>query len=106
MTFAHLAEIEAREPVPGFHGRFVHTDSVTVAFWDIDAGAIMPGHAHPHEQITSVIAGRFELTVASETRVLEAGAVVIVPGNVKHGGRAITACRLFDVFHPARDDYR
>jgi quercetin dioxygenase-like cupin family protein len=106
MIFAHLTEIEAREPVPGFHGKFVHTGSITVAYWDIDAGATMPQHAHPHEQITSVIEGRFEFTVAGDTRVLDAGAVAVVPGNVKHGGRALTACRLFDVFHPARDDYR
>jgi quercetin dioxygenase-like cupin family protein len=106
MTFLNLADITAREIVAGYHGKFVHTEGVTVAYWDIDAGAALAEHAHPHEQITSVIAGQFELTVAGETRVLDAGMVAVIPGNVKHGGRAITACRLIDVFRPAREDYK
>ena len=26
--------------------------------------------------------------------------------NLDYGGRAITACRIIDVFHPVREDYR
>lgn len=29
-----------------------------------------------------------------------------MPGHVPHSGRAITDCRITDVFHPAREDYR
>ena len=53
MTFLDLADIAAREIIKGYHGKFVHTDNVTVAYWDIDAGAAIPDHAHPHEQIVS-----------------------------------------------------
>ena len=30
----------------------------------------------------------------------------VIPGGVPHGGRTISACRVIDVFAPARDDYR
>ena len=106
MAFTNLSDLTAREMVPGFHGKFVHTDGVTVAFWDIDAGATLPSHAHPHEQVTSVIDGQLEMTVGAVTRVLMAGMVVAIPGQVTHSARALTACRLVDVFHPVREDYR
>jgi quercetin dioxygenase-like cupin family protein len=106
MAFQKLANIQAKEVVPGFRGKFVHTDHVTMAFWEVDAGAGLPDHAHPHEQVTTVIEGKFELTVAGETRVVEAGEVALIPGQVRHSGRALTACRLLDAFYPCREDYR
>jgi quercetin dioxygenase-like cupin family protein len=106
MAFQNLADIQAKEIVSGFHGKFVHTDHVTVAFWEVDTGAALPDHAHPHEQVTTVIEGKFELTVAGETRVVEAGEVALIPGQVRHSGRALTACRVLDAFYPCREDYR
>ena len=53
-----------------------------------------------------VIEGRFELTVGGETRVLDPGTVALIPGGVEHGGKAVTDCRLLDVFHPLREDYK
>lgn len=106
MAFTSLTELETRELVPGFHGKMVHTEGVTIAFWEIEAGAELPHHVHPHEQVTTLLAGRFELTVADETRILEPGAVAVIPGDVPHAGRALVPCRIVDVFHPPREDYR
>jgi unsaturated pyranuronate lyase len=105
-AFQRLDELEERELVPGFHVRFVHSETMTVAHWTIEAGSSLPLHAHPHEQISQVVEGRFELTVGDETCVLDPGLVAVIPSNVSHGGRAITDCRIIDVFHPVRDDYR
>jgi quercetin dioxygenase-like cupin family protein len=106
MSFLNLNEINQQEIVPGYRARFVHSDNLTLAFWEVDPGAELPEHSHPHEQIANVLEGQFELTVGGETRVLEHGQVAVIPSGVKHGGRAITPCRLLDVFHPTRDDYR
>lgn len=106
MTFTSLSEIPSREIVSGFHGKLIHTDQVTVAHWDVEAGAVLPEHAHIHEQITMLLEGQFELTVAGETRRLDAGAVAVIASNVPHAGRALTSCRIVDVFQPPRDDYR
>lgn len=106
MSFHLLESVEAREIVPGFHGRLIHTDTMTFADWTVEEGASLPAHSHPHEQITTVIEGRFEMTVGGETRVLEPGTVVVIPGHVSHTGKALTPCRIMDVFQPPRDDYR
>jgi len=106
MTFVSLADLAEREPFPGYAGRFLHGTGMSVAHWTVRAGSGFPEHRHPHEQIAMVVEGRFEMTVAGETRVLEPGTVAVIPSNVPHSGRALTACRLVDVFQPVREDYR
>jgi len=106
MPFQNLEALDAREIVPGFRGRFIHTDQMTFSYWVVEEGAALPSHAHPHEQITTVIEGRFEMTVGGETRLCEPGMVAVIPGGVTHSGRALTPCRIVDVFQPPRADYR
>ena len=101
-----LSDIPVREPVPGYRGRFVHSAFVTIAAWEIAAGAPLPEHAHPHEQVVNVVEGTMEITAEGATHVLTPGTVLVIPGNVPHAGRARTACRIIDVFHPIREDYR
>ncbi|MHB8910178.1 MAG: cupin domain-containing protein [Syntrophales bacterium] len=106
MPFINLSDIEEREIVKGFRARFVHSDRMTNAYWSVTAGATLPEHAHPHEQVTNVIRGRFEMTVDNETQTVEAGIAVVIPSGVKHRGRAVTDCFILDVFSPVREDYR
>ena len=106
MTFLALKDIEEKEIVPGYRGKFVHSENMTLGFWEVDQGAALPEHSHPHEQIANVLEGRFELTVNGEPRVLEPGMVAVIPGGVPHSGKALTSCRLMDAFHPAREDYK
>jgi quercetin dioxygenase-like cupin family protein len=106
MTFYRVDALPEREIAPGFRARFVHGETMTAAFWTADAGAELPEHRHPHEQTAQVLAGRFALTVDGETREMEPGEVAMIPPDAPHGGRALTDCRLLDVFSPVREDYR
>jgi len=106
MTFLTLKEIEEKEIVPGYRAKFVHSENMTLAYWDVDPGAALPEHSHPHEQIANVLEGRFELTVDGEPLVLEPGMVAVIPGGVPHSGKALTPCRLLDAFYPLREDYK
>ncbi len=106
MPFIDVSQLEEREMAPGFRARFVHTDSLTLAFWRVRAGAVLPEHAHPHEQVTTLIEGAFSLTVVGLTRTLVPGNAAAIPPGTFHSGWAETGCTLIDVFHPPRDDYR
>lgn len=102
----NINDIPDRGLLPGSEVRFVHSETMSIAFWTFEAGTSFGMHSHPHEQISHCEAGTFELTVGEDVFPMEPGAVVFIPPNVPHGGRAITACRIIDVFHPVREDYR
>ncbi len=102
----NLKDIEEKEIVPGYRAKFVHSDNMTQAHWDIDDGAILPEHSHPHEQVSTMQEGEFEITIDGESRVLKKDDFVIIKPNVKHSGKALTKCKLLDVFYPCREEYK
>lgn len=106
MNTFELSEIVEMDLLPGFHGKFIHTDEMTFIYWQIDAGSVLPEHSHPHEQVVNCFEGEFELTVDGETQVLGPGTVTQIPGGAVHSGRALSDCRILDVFAPVREDYR
>jgi len=106
MPFVSVDDLDRSEELPGYLGAFVHGDNMTVTNWSVEAGAEFPEHAHPHEQISIVVAGTFELTLDGETDVLELGRIAVIPPNTPHSGRAQTECEIIDVFSPVREDYR
>lgn len=101
-----LESIAPKQLAPGLMARFVHSEHMTLSFVEVTAGSMLAEHAHPHEQVATVIEGEFELTVAGEPIIFGPGSVVVIPSNVRHSGRAITDCKLLDVFNPVREDYR
>lgn len=52
-------------------------------------GAGAPTHAHPVEEVLTVIAGKAEMWVNDKHVVLTEGQSLIVPGHQKHGFRNI-----------------
>lgn len=101
-----ISKIEPKEVIKGFNGRFFHTNSFTIAFWEIQEGSLLPEHAHIHEQTTQVIEGKLEMLIDGVTTVLEAGMIANIPSNVIHSGKALTNCKVTDVFSPTREDYK
>ena len=105
-AFKKFSDKPLKEVMPGFRGRFEHSENVTMAFWEIDEGAVLPAHNHHHEQIATVYKGKFELTIEGETQILEPGMTAIIPSNATHSGLAHTKCKITDVFTPVREDYK
>ena len=102
----NLNDIPEREIWPGFHGRLIHTNNMTFAYWRVEKGSGIHEHHHHHEQVVNMQAGEFELIVNGESQILKAGDIVVIPSNAKHSGTAITDCKILDVFSPAREDYQ
>ena len=102
----NLANISSKEIMPGYHGKLIHGNKISWAFWTVEKGAEVPEHHHHHEQIMHVVKGEFEFTLGTKTKVYKAGDVVVIPPNTPHSGKAITSCELMDVFSPVREEYR
>jgi quercetin dioxygenase-like cupin family protein len=101
-----VSALPIREIFTGIRARIVHTERTSQSWVELDAGAAFPEHQHPHEQTVNVLEGTLEITVDGSTRRMTAGDSCVIPPDVPHEGRAITACRVLDVFAPPRDDYR
>lgn len=99
-------DLPLQEVFPGITGHLIHTKLSTIADFRIVKGTELPEHAHPHEQTSTVLEGRFRFTVGGEIRELGPGEVAVIPGGVAHSGVALTNCRIMDVFAPVREDYR
>ena len=76
--FYQLEATPAREVIPSFRAKMLHSANMTFAFWDVAAGGILPEHHHP------LLEGHFEMTIAGETSVLVPGMVAVIPGFWEH----------------------
>ena len=101
-----LSEVPSKEIMPGFHGKLIHTEHMTLAYWDVEEGAEVPEHSHMNEQVMQVLEGRFQFTVDGHTKEYGPGELVPIPPHVPHSGKALTPCRLMDIFSPAREEYK
>jgi quercetin dioxygenase-like cupin family protein len=101
-----VSNLPSKTILKGFKAQFIHTEKSTLGFWEVEKGAILPMHAHFHEQVTQVLEGKFELTIGDKTQIYEAGFIAVIPPNVMHGGIALTNCKIFDIFMPVREDYK
>jgi quercetin dioxygenase-like cupin family protein len=90
----------------GISGPIFHSDKMTIAHLEIEAGTELPMHQHYHEQWSNLIEGEFEFIINGEVYSLKPGMSVHMPPDVPHSGRAITNCKIIDCFHPVRQDWK
>jgi len=102
-----LKDMTPRKPGSGVETRVIHGEKMTVVFFKLEPGAGPPLHAHPHEQIGTVLKGSIELVVADEKRIVGEGEAYHIPSNVLHGGKCLEGpCEVLEVFSPVREDLR
>ena len=105
MAFIDQALLQSKEVFPGYVAKMIHTETMTLVYWSISAGAAIPEHHHLNEHVTHVLEGSFVLVIDGESKELEPGIVAVIPSGVKHYGHAVTDCLMLDVFSPVRSDY-
>ena len=106
MPFIDISTIRPIEAVPGCRMRTPFGEHLMLSYLEMDAGAVVPLHSHPHEQGGMLLEGKIELTIGDEKRVCEAGSMFLIPPNVPHKAVAIDGpAIILDVFSPVREDY-
>jgi quercetin dioxygenase-like cupin family protein len=77
---------------------------MTVEFTFADVFVDVP-HSHPHEQISVVIEGLFDVNYDGELIRMEPGDSILFPSHVPHCVNCIVPGKLVDAFTPRRDDF-
>ena len=102
MPFVDTSSLKVIERLPGWHGRYFHSSSMTFAHYDFTRGASIHEHFHPQEEVYHVIEGELELAIDGVTQRLGPGFVGIVPPNTLHSVKAISSGKLIVVDYPLR----
>ncbi len=95
------------EIFPGVRIRTSWLERVMTSIVTFEPGSIVLDHSHPHEQMGIIISGRVSFTIGGQTQELGPGELYRIPSNIVHRVEAIGGPAVaFDVFAPARDDYK
>ena len=107
MPFIDIHSIQPMQLFPGCRIRTPYGKNLMLSYVEIDEGADVPSHQHPHEQAGMVLSGRLEFTIGEETRTVEAGAMFLIPPETPHTCKnpGPGPARVLDVFSPVREDY-
>jgi unsaturated pyranuronate lyase len=105
MPFVNTNNLRVIKRLPGWHGRYFHSDNMTFAHYDFTRGSSIHEHFHPEEEVYEVIEGELEVTIDGVAQIVRAGLVAIVPSNTRHSVKALTDGRAIIVDHPARLEF-
>lgn len=106
MSFIDVDNLPSIEVMPGIRIRAPYGKNLMLSYLEMDEGAVVPLHSHPHEQGGILLKGKMELTIGDEARVVNPGAMYLIPPNVRHKAVAIEGpLVVLDVFAPVREDY-
>ncbi|HTS74897.1 MAG TPA: cupin domain-containing protein [Bryobacteraceae bacterium] len=83
-------KLEVVERLPGWFGRYFHSEQMTFAHYDFKRGASIHEHFHPQEEVYEVIEGELQLTIDGVAHLARPGVVAIVPPNARHSVKALT----------------
>ncbi len=87
--------------------RKVKSDHATILRVEHHGPAAHEAHVHDEcDQISSLLEGEMEFTVAGDTRIVRPGELVVVPAGVVHGTRVPAGVKAvaLEVFTPPRRD--
>ncbi len=105
MPFIDISSLRVIERLPGWHGRYFHSPSMTFAHYDFLRGSSIHEHFHLQEEVYEVVEGELEITIDGVTGVARPGMVAIVPSDVPHSVKALTDGRAIIVDYPVRGEF-
>jgi quercetin dioxygenase-like cupin family protein len=107
VPFFDLSKQPSKVLFPGVTITPIWGDEIMMSFVHFErADAVVPEHAHPHEQMGIGLEGEFELVIEGEDRIIREGDCYLIPGNVPHSARSLNGpARALDIFHPVREEY-
>lgn len=106
MPFINYLQQAPQQVWEGITGAINHSEQLSFGYFTIQKGAVLPAHAHVHEQWTHIISGEFLMNIEGEEAILKPGMAAYIPPNAVHSGMAITEVVAIDCFTPVREDFK
>src|SRR5260370_33019377 len=104
MPFVDPSTLRVIERLPGWHGRYFHSPSMTFAHYDFARGSSIHEHFHPQEEVYEVVEGELEVTIDGVTQTPQADMEPIDPSNVPPSVKALTDGRAIIADYPLSHD--
>lgn len=98
-------EVAAETIADGISRQMLHGESATVGRFLLGRGAVIPRHVHANEQYSMVLSGSLRFVFDDREVVLNAGEIILIPGNVPHSLVALEDTEDVDFFAPRREDW-
>lgn len=103
MVFLSETDMIQGSPLPGWRGRFFHSENMTFARWTISADADdLHEHQHEQEEVWNIVDGSVILIVAGSEKELVAGTAAVVPPNTPHSVRITGPAEIVVADYPLR----
>lgn len=106
MPFIDRTSAPPLDLAPGVRLWVSHGPNLMLSYVELDAGAVVPLHHHPHEQGGIVVQGRVRFTIGDETKECGPGDMYLIPPDAPHTVTVVEGpAVVLDVFTPIREDY-
>ena len=102
------SKVDVEEVNSSLKRQIIYGKNIMVAKMKIKDGFIVPLHHHENEQLSQVISGSIRFWFGEDreqTLDLNAGEVVIIPGNLPHEALMLEDVEVVDTFSPPRQDW-
>ncbi|WP_254528570.1 cupin domain-containing protein [Natrinema gelatinilyticum] len=107
MEHVSLTDLESTEAAAGVHlALMAGTESMNVQHFEIEPGAVVDEHSHPHEQTGYIVDGELTFIVDGEEFVCGPRDSYGIPGDQAHAAenRGDVTVRGIDIFSPPREN--
>ena len=106
-VFVRFDDLKSFELVDGVSARPLFGAGAMINLIELEPGAVVPLHSHPHEQLGIVLRGMQGLVVNGEPHELGPLEGYVLPGGVEHSAYCgPDGALVVDIFQPVREDYR
>lgn len=103
------SEVRAEALNPLLTRQFITGELAMLARIELKKGCVVPRHVHANEQISYIVEGALRFSLgeegATEQRIVRAGEVLVIPGNLPHAAEALEDTVDLDIFAPPRQDW-
>jgi quercetin dioxygenase-like cupin family protein len=93
-TTLDLADLVSYQEGSVVSRQITKADAGNVTLFAFDVGQTLSEHTAPYDALVHVLEGKSEVLIGGQPFVLETGQAIVMPANVPHALKALTAFKM------------